>query len=171
MEWIFGVVAAFSVLYAALATASFREQFSLMTLQILSLEKEKTDLEFRLGDCERESEDLAEARVASARLTREVAELERKAQDEARKGGELFKTIESVLKERDGWRDLYFVEATEHGNAQRQLLEERSRLVKQLQKAGVKPAVSPAIERIVNEFSEKHTVDPEQYKEAKQKTT
>lgn len=101
------------------------------------------------------------------RLTREVQAKECSIKNEVRKGEELFKTIESVLKERDGWRDLYYVEASEHGNAQRQLLEERGRLIYQLQRAKINPIVNLSLERMVAEFREKHSVDPAAYEAAK----
>jgi hypothetical protein len=112
-------------------------------------------------------EDLPALNERIRHLNHEVASGASALKSEVRKGEELFKTIESVLKERDGWRDLYYVEASEHGNAQRQLLEERGRLIYQLQKAKLNPIVNLSLERMVAEFREKHAVDPAAYEAAK----
>ena len=150
----FAVVSVFAIRLKVQRDKAFMDQYQLRGLV--------SELESSIRSDDADLEELAALRVTSAKLARE-------RDFEARKATEYFATIETVLKERDHWRDLYWVEASEHGNAQRQLLEERGRLIHQLKAAGIKPASSPIIERIVAEFSGKHQVSQADYQSAKEK--
>ena len=86
---------------------------------------------------------------------------------ERRRRDEVFSAIEAAVSETRRWRDLYFVEAMEHGNAQVAMMAEISRLAHLLKQKGVAVKLNRGIEIAIREFHEHHAVTQEQYQEAK----
>jgi hypothetical protein len=103
----------------------------------------------------------------SMRYEEQVASLKAQVSNEIRKREELFKSVDDAVNETRRWRDLYFVEAMEHGNAQVAMMNEIARLSKLLSAKGVNVKLNRGIEAALNEFREHHPVTQEQYAEAK----
>lgn len=93
--------------------------------------------------------------------------LMRELETERRRRDEVFSAVESAVAETRRWRDLYFVEAMEHGNAQVAMMAEISRLSHLLKQKGVTVKLNRGIEVAIREFHEHHPVTQEQYQEAK----
>lgn len=96
-----------------------------------------------------------------------IADLTAGLQNEVRKREELFTAVDAAVQETRRWRDLYFVEAMEHGNAQVAMMNEIARISKLLASKGVTVKLNRGIELALNEFREHHPVTQEQYAEAK----
>jgi hypothetical protein len=82
--------------------------------------------------------------------------LSREHATEKKRADEYFGTIEKILKERDEWRDLYWKQSREHGNAQHALMDERARNFALLRGNHIKPYVNPQIALLVGAFNEQH---------------
>jgi hypothetical protein len=117
------------------------------------------NLQWQLRDARVESKT---AQQAQSVLVSELEQSKFSEQVTYKRYHDLLGVIETINSERDQWRDLYWEQSREHGNAQSLLLEERSRLVHQIRSLGKTPSVNGVIERICAEFAESHQVpDPE----------
>jgi hypothetical protein len=74
---------------------------------------------------------------------------------------EIHARIEGILKERDGWRELYNDQAAGHDNAQALMMNTISNLAKSYQAAtGKTPKLDPLIEVVRTDFVGKHGPAP-----------
>jgi uncharacterized membrane-anchored protein YhcB (DUF1043 family) len=98
---------------------------------------------------------------SAGRLDRErakQAEIQRQLEEQRAKCARYFDNIDSACKERDGWRDLYQQNASEHSAAQSYLLRTLERIVMRYHKdtGGKRIELDPGLRLIVAEFSERH---------------
>ena len=108
----------------------------------------RSKLRSELADAKQKND---EFRNTNTDLRRLAAESQSIAAASTRKFDEQFAAIEGYLNERDLWKETYLRASGEYANAQAMLLEERDRLLLQLRAAGIKPHLSPLVERVTRE--------------------
>lgn len=85
-----------------------------------------------------------------------IAEIHQALDEETRKKLEYFKSITDFEREKLQWRDLYWKQSREHGNAQQRLLMEREQNFRLLHGNKIRPYVDPYIATLVGAFREEH---------------
>jgi hypothetical protein len=103
------------------------------------IEKELGVKDIRMGEC-----------------TVIISELQHNLDTETRKKCEYFKAIVDIEKEKLVWRDLYWKQSREHGNAQAHLMQEREHNMLLLRRNNIRPYVDPYIARLVDAFTHEH---------------
>jgi hypothetical protein len=90
-------------------------------------------------------------------LNQDLPHILKDLEDTHRKAAEYFLKIEEVLKERDGWRDLYNDQASGHDNAQALMLSTISQLARMYEKeTGKRPNIHPMIECVREDWQMSH---------------
>lgn len=105
---------------------------------------------------------LEELEAAQVAFTPAMEEAERFAsykETAERRIREYQDAVVELTHERDAWNRRYWDASIQHGNAQSMMMEERQRLIQQVYRAGLKPAVNPKIEAVAADFQAQHA-DP-----------
>lgn len=85
-----------------------------------------------------------------------IQELQTSFKSEADRAQQYFSSIRTFEDESKRWRDLYWKQSREHGNAQSRLMSERDRNFRLLRGNKITPYVDPVIEQLVGAFREEH---------------
>jgi len=85
-----------------------------------------------------------------------ITEMHRALDEETRKKNDYFRVITDFEKESLRWRDLYWKQSREHGNAQQRLMMEREHNFRLLRANKIRPYTDPVIAQLVGAFLEEH---------------
>ncbi len=105
----------------------------------------------------RHSQFQAKEAIEVAQHLKELLEpLERALETERVKSAGYFTTIESVLKQRQTWEELYTSQAVEHGNAQALMMDAIGYLTNRLKQAGLEVKIPPLLQEVQGMYQEGH---------------